>query len=197
MSDISVVLPSNKALAPLYEKDHDEFSPWHAFMQLDQDGTLRFGRSYDRSWPFEVHYGVSQSWYIPAELSHADLSDLSQKLMPLFERIIDGLQLDWDERISQDRGVLSPDATDAKEEVQRVCDDLRDEARQGGVGVAVVEPYEIFQYDSLEDYDLSSNSSDSEIMNVAKDVEENEQQNGTMIYGDVFTFLKKWIEDVP
>ncbi len=169
MTDIRIFLPTSEALAPLYEKDFGDFGPWKAFMHLDEDGILSFGRNYDGSKTFAVAYGVDQSWRIPPELSHVELKAFAESMRPMLERVIEGLDLDWDDRISQYRGTLDSDAEEAHEEISSACQSLFEKVRDHDMGVYVLDPYECFGEDTLDDFGLSEDSSDDEIMLAAKE----------------------------
>ncbi len=79
--------------------------------------------------------------------------------------------------------------------IREKCDRLFELVESHELGVSVYEPCDYFEGDTPEDYDLDDASTDDDIRKEAEHIIRHFNGNNTMIYGDLFQILKRWVKD--
>lgn len=127
--DIKIVIrPSanadSSAMAPLYLQYPGQHAPQRAYMEIDPearrvswDVTGEVGNAI----PVRVYHRTVRRYAVTPYLLHEQIADLTERLRPQIERVIDGLTVDWDG--NNYVGRLSQDAQDAEGEIQAALHD--------------------------------------------------------------------------
>lgn len=193
MTKIDIIAPTSKALAPLYQKYDGNVEPGRAFMRLLRSGKVQFGVTLDRTHTLDVHYGREYIWYVPPELTHRELEEFGAEVNKCLAQVLQGICISRDSNNYEERGTLTPKAKEASEKIQEECDRLFGEVESRELGAYVYEAGDYFEGETPDDYGLDENSSDDEIRTEATSLLEHLNENNTMIYGDLFEIMKRWV----
>ena len=194
MAKIHIIPPASNRLAPLYDRYDENHEPGKAFMVLLPSGKVHFETTLDGTHSFDVHYGREWIWYIPPELTRPEIEAFGTKIKKLLSQVLRGLCISWDKEICEDRGVLTPKAKAASDEIRAECKHLFEQVEARDMGVSVCEPGDYFEGETPEDYCLDGESSNDEIRKEATELLKHLNGNNEMIYGDLFHVMKGWIE---
>jgi hypothetical protein len=120
------VIPPEKGKHPLLAQRFGEL-PFPAYIELDLEGrAVSFTYSEWNSEPTHVSLGHARRWLIDAKTSRRAAIKLAKELEPLFERVCDGYDSDWDGR--NHVGILDDDARAAAKEVSSRLEAMREAA---------------------------------------------------------------------
>lgn len=113
---LTIVPPPKGLRHPLLFKRMTDFLPLPAFIELDlSDRVVRFTYFEWNTEPAYVTLGHACWWRINAMTTRRAAIKLAKEFEPLFERLCDGYDVDWDGR--NHVGVLDADAQAAEREV--------------------------------------------------------------------------------
>lgn len=111
----------------LYNRYPQQTSPQDCYVELDCEAetlSAEANPEIGNAIPFSVYHGRTLRWSIPALRADA-ANALLAEIAPLAERVCAGYECEWDG--NNHVGRLDDDATAAREEIERLCSQDRDE----------------------------------------------------------------------
>lgn len=102
----------------LYCKYAGQHAPQGCHLELDGDAVRANYDEFGNGTPIKVWNGQVKRWSLPC-LRPAVVDTLIQDLLPLLERVAEGLEIYWDG--NNHRGRFSDDASEASEEIDSEC----------------------------------------------------------------------------
>lgn len=117
-------------LHPLYHRDHGDFEPLPAYIEIDPGvGELSAGVGQKSGTPIYVWHGRACRVGVSASLTRNEVVDLIDEVAPLAEIVARGYEEKWDG--SNYVGKLDADAEGALSKIEQICDER--ETDSGGV----------------------------------------------------------------
>lgn len=98
-----------------------QLRPQNSYFELDTE-TGEVYATYDpevgNAIPFRVYNGIDRRYGFASELKMKDVNALAKKLLPLWQRVVDGTSVEWDG--NNNVAVLNPDAYNAEIEIREL-----------------------------------------------------------------------------
>lgn len=117
-------------LHPLYHRDHGDFEPLPAYIEIDPDaGELSAGVGQKSGTPIYVWLKKACRVGVSAHLMHDEIKELLDEIKPLAEVVASGYAEKWDG--SNYVGRLDADAEGALSKIEQICGER--ETDGGGV----------------------------------------------------------------
>ena len=178
------------SLAPLYQQYPGQYQPQSAYVTLDEDGNVAADWTGESGggMPSSVWHHRTLRWAVNPSANGNDLAALLEgEALPLLERVHAGHTVEWDG--SNNVGLLTADAQDASDELERLLDATNDPENQTQIWDA---DEWLFPYSR----DLGQHWTDQPIDDVVEAIESNARADGVVINGSIKDALLDRAEQV-
>jgi hypothetical protein len=174
--------------APLYDRYPGQTTPQPGYLDLDEDGNVTYGTVAEigNAVPMHVWHGRIIRWTMPSDIRGKTLHRLlTGKLPGLLERVHAGHSVEWDG--SNHVGRLDDDASAARDEIERILDDLDEYDR---AQVLDVEEW-LFGDAYLLTRWPTTKTIDDAVAALTAEAERQERLDGVIVDGDIRDALLK------
>jgi hypothetical protein len=109
---------------PAYRQYPGQLQPQPGYIELDGNSvTADYSGEIGNAVPADVWHNRRLRWYINGAMAGSDINNLIDEITPLLEIVHAGHDEDWDG--SNWVGVLTDEAQEASEQIERICADYR------------------------------------------------------------------------